>query len=63
MEGFAEKTPKRSYTNRGRKKVAGKNKRKVQGSGKYFNSQLTIFVKLDLKSLRKKYIWIFENGR
>jgi hypothetical protein len=54
MNGFTEKTPKRNYTNRGRKKVQGKNKRKVQGSGKYFNSQITIFVKLDLTSFKQK---------
>ena len=54
MDGYTEKTPKRNYTNRGRKKVAGKNKRKVQGSGKYFNSQLTLFVKLNLTSFKQK---------
>lgn len=53
MDGFTEKTPKRNYTNRGRKKVMGKN-RKVQGTGKYFNSQITIFVKLDLTSFKQK---------
>lgn len=54
MTGYEEKAPKRNYTNRGRKKIAGKTKRKVQGTGKYFNSQLTIFVKLDLTSLKHK---------
>ena len=54
MDGYKEKTPKRNYTNRGRKRIAGKNKRKVQGTGKYFNSQLTIFVKLDMTSLKEK---------
>lgn len=54
MDGYTEKTPKRNYTNRGRKKVAGKNKRKVQGSGKYFNSQLTLFVKLNFTSFKQK---------
>lgn len=54
MDGYTEKTPKRNYTNRGRKKVAGKNKRKVQGSGKYFNSQLTLFVKLNLSTFKQK---------
>ena len=40
-------------TTRTRKKVElSKSKRKVNGTGKYFNSQLTLFVKLDMKPFK-----------
>jgi len=49
LPGYKERITKIPTTNRGRKRSkANKNKRKVQGTGKYFNSQLTFEVKLDL---------------
>jgi TATA-box binding protein (TBP) (component of TFIID and TFIIIB) len=49
LPGYKERVTKPPTTNRGRKRSKGnKNKRKVQGTGKYFNSQLTFEVKLNL---------------
>lgn len=49
LPGYKERITKIPTTNRGRKRSKGnKNKRKVQGTGKYFNSQLTFEVKLNL---------------
>lgn len=49
MEGYFEPKTPNPGSNRGRKPhKKNKNKRKVQGSGKYFNSQITFFVKMDM---------------
>jgi hypothetical protein len=51
-------------TNRGRRpKEKKKNKRKNQGSGKYFNSQISFWVCSDVKPGKKYKIKVFRNGR
>lgn len=47
---YTRKPKKSELSNRGRKKQNrdAKSRRKVQGTGKYFNSQITFFVKLNL---------------
>jgi hypothetical protein len=48
MKGYKEQIQRPPITNRGRKRQDSKNTRKKQGNGKYFNSQITLCVKLNL---------------
>lgn len=60
--GFTMPAKKEKTTNRGRKRKEKPQKKRIQGSGKYFNSQITCVVQSDVDSLKFYKFKIFRTG-
>lgn len=62
LDGFAMPTPNIKTTNRGRKKKIKPQKKRIQGSGKYFNSQITCVLQSNIDAGKIYKFKVFRNG-
>lgn len=60
--GYVEPKKKEKKSNRGRKPAEPKKKKRIQGSGKYFNSQTTFETFSTLLEGKRYYVKVFRNG-
>ncbi len=61
-ENYIEPKQKEKKSNRGRKPAEPKKKKRIQGSGKYFNSQITFETMSLVQDNKRYYIKVFKNG-
>lgn len=63
LEGFKMPEKKVKTTKRGRKPKPKEPKKRVQGSGKYFNSQITFIVRSTVTATKLYKFKVFRNGK